>query len=183
MAKYSQNVWSDLTRLKPIVIALLILTLFLPTLSAAATNNVQASPAQYRAQIVKERKAHKQEVHSLRHQLRARWKSDSLEAIRFGAMVTGGSYRAGVALVNCETGGTFSPLAYNSTPLSGSHATALWQWLYPSSWLNSALNRFGSFNIYNPYIQSVASYELRKRAGSWFNGWGDICGTRADQAE
>jgi hypothetical protein len=139
------------------------------------------------AQLYKERAQAKKEIANLKSQLRRKYKPMALEAIKFGSIVTGYPYRQGVALVRCETGGTFSPFARNSTALSGSNATGLWQWLYHPHGIRSSTwhheSRYSEFSPYNPYIQSVASGEHWKKYGrSWYRGWLDICGTIADRS-
>lgn len=145
-------------------------------------------------QLQKERKINHRDESLLKIQLRQKYKSDAMEAIRFAATVTGGRVAQGVALVRCETGNTFSPFARNPQSLGAPdvHATGIAQWLYDeepgngisraSSWHNLMGGRWGSFNIFNPYVQMVASYQLAQASGGWYNAWKDICGTLADRA-
>lgn len=138
-------------------------------------------------QLRKERADSKREIASLKAQLRKKYKTDALDAIKFGSIVTGYPYRQGVALVRCETGNTFSPYARNPTAMSGSNATGLWQFLYHPNGIRSSTwhqeSRYAQFSPYNPYIQSVAAGEHWKKYGrSWYKGWKDICGTIADRS-
>lgn len=156
-------------------------------LGATTANAVPTHAQKVAKQLYKERAEAKKEISNLKSQLRKKYQPMALEAIKFGSIVTGYPYRQGVALVRCETGNTFSPYARNSTPMSGSNATGLWQWLYNPSGIRSSTwhqeSRYAEFSPYNPYIQSVASGEHWKKYGrSWYRGWLDICGTIADRS-
>lgn len=79
----------------------------------------------------------------------------------FGAY---GSQAAQIA--TCESG--LNPNAVNPQAVSGSHATGLFQILYPSTWQSTS---YASQNPKDPTINAKAAYEIFKRDGYSWREW------------
>lgn len=65
----------------------------------------------------------------------------------------------------CETGGTFSPLAWNPTPIGSEHASGLFQFL-PSTFRSTP---YGRFSIFDPVANALAAgwMHAHGRGGEW----------------
>ena len=78
-----------------------------------------------------------------------------------------GSYAPGaINVARCESG--FDPNSWNSTPIGGSHASGVFQILYPSTWNGT------SYAHYSPYDADAnihAAYEIFVRDGYSWREW------------
>lgn len=78
-----------------------------------------------------------------------------------------GSYSdQAIAVARCES--SLNPSAVNPTPVGGSHATGLFQILYPSTWRTTAQ---ASQSPYDANANTQAAYEIFKRDGSSWREW------------
>jgi hypothetical protein len=73
---------------------------------------------------------------------------------------------AAVAVARCESG--LNPSAVNPTPIGGSHATGLFQILYPSTW--STTSQAGN-SPYDAQANTRAAYDIFKRDGYSWREW------------
>lgn len=78
-----------------------------------------------------------------------------------------GSYSdAAIAVARCESG--LNPSAVNPTPIGGSHATGLFQILYPSTWRTTSQ---ANNSPYDATANTKAAYEIFKRDGFSWREW------------
>lgn len=78
-----------------------------------------------------------------------------------------GSYaNAAVTVATCESG--LNPLAVNHTSIGGSHATGLFQILYPSTWRTTS--QAGN-SPYDATANTKAAYQIFKRDGYNWHEW------------
>jgi hypothetical protein len=78
-----------------------------------------------------------------------------------------GSYaNAAIAVARCESG--LNPSAVNPTSIGGSHATGLFQILYPSTWRTTSL---AGRSPYDAQANTQAAYEIFKRDGYNWHEW------------
>lgn len=78
-----------------------------------------------------------------------------------------GSYSAGaLAVAHCESG--YDPNAWNSYPIMGSHASGVFQILYPSTWKSTS---YASYSPFNADANIHAAYEIFKRDGYSWREW------------
>ena len=78
-----------------------------------------------------------------------------------------GSYaNAAITVATCESG--LNPSAVNPTPIQGSHATGLFQILYPSTW--DTTSQAGN-SPYDATANTKAAYQIFKRDGYNWHEW------------
>lgn len=78
-----------------------------------------------------------------------------------------GSYSdAAIAVARCES--SLNPSAVNPTPIAGSHATGLFQILYPSTW--DTTSQAGN-SPYDAQANALAAYEIFSRDGYSWREW------------
>ncbi len=78
-----------------------------------------------------------------------------------------GSYSdAAIAVARCES--SLNPSAVNPTPIGGSHATGLFQILYPSTW--NTTSQAGN-SPYDAQANTDAAYQIFKRDGYSWREW------------
>ncbi len=78
-----------------------------------------------------------------------------------------GSYAdAAIAVARCESG--LNPSAVNPTSIGGSHATGLFQILYPSTWRTTSQ---ANNSPYDATANTKAAYEIFKRDGYNWHEW------------
>ncbi len=78
-----------------------------------------------------------------------------------------GSYAAGaLAVAHCESG--YDSNAWNSYPIMGSHASGVFQILYPSTWKSTS---YASYSPFNADANIHAAYEIFKRDGYSWREW------------
>jgi hypothetical protein len=78
-----------------------------------------------------------------------------------------GSYaNAAIAVARCES--SLNPSAVNPTSIGGSHATGLFQILYPSTWRTTAQ---ANNSPYDATANTKAAYEIFKRDGYNWHEW------------
>lgn len=100
-------------------------------------------------------------IRRLRRELRRQWRPSSLLALQYAAVAYGQSATTLTRKASCETGGTFSPFAYNRT----SRASGLMQFL-PSTWRTTPYARF---SIFDPYANALAGAWMHRvgRGREW----------------
>jgi len=78
-----------------------------------------------------------------------------------------GQYAGGALNISrCESG--YDPNAWNPTPVSGSHASGVFQILYPSTWNSTS---YRNYSPYNWWANIRAAYEIFKRDGYTWREW------------
>lgn len=78
-----------------------------------------------------------------------------------------GSYSPGaLAIAKCESG--YDPNAWNSYPIMGSHASGVFQILYPSTWSGTA---YASQSPFNATANIQAAYQIFHRDGNSWREW------------
>ncbi|MDE3230306.1 MAG: hypothetical protein KGO05_10525 [Chloroflexota bacterium] len=78
-----------------------------------------------------------------------------------------GGYSAGaLAVSKCESG--YDPNAWNSYPILGSHASGVFQILYPSTWNSTS---YASYSPFNADANIRAAYQIFKRDGYSWREW------------
>lgn len=78
-----------------------------------------------------------------------------------------GSYSQGaLAVAKCESG--YDPNAWNSYPILGSHASGVFQILYPSTWNTTS---YASSSPFNADANIHAAYQIFKRDGYSWREW------------
>ncbi|HEX8732591.1 MAG TPA: hypothetical protein VF725_11100 [Ktedonobacterales bacterium] len=78
-----------------------------------------------------------------------------------------GSYAPGaLAVSKCESG--YDPNAWNSYPILGSHASGVFQILYPSTWDSTS---YASYSPFNADANIRAAYQIFKRDGYSWREW------------
>lgn len=78
-----------------------------------------------------------------------------------------GSYSTGaLAVAHCESG--YDPNAWNSYPIMGSHASGVFQILYPSTWQSTS---YASYSPFNADANIHAAYQIFKRDGYSWREW------------
>ncbi len=78
-----------------------------------------------------------------------------------------GSYaNDAIAVATCES--SLNPAAVNHTSIGGSHASGLFQVLYPSTWNTTAQRANSPFDA---QANTLAAYEIFKRDGYSWREW------------
>jgi hypothetical protein len=78
-----------------------------------------------------------------------------------------GSYSQGaLAISKCESG--YDPNAWNSYPILNSHASGVFQILYPSTWNTTS---YASQSPFNADANIHAAYQIFKRDGYSWREW------------
>jgi hypothetical protein len=78
-----------------------------------------------------------------------------------------GPYAAGALnIARCESG--YDPNAWNATPILGSHASGVFQILYPVTWNSTS---YAKYSPYDAWANVRAAYEIFKRDGDSWREW------------
>lgn len=78
-----------------------------------------------------------------------------------------GSYSPGaLSVAKCESG--YDPNAWNSYPIMGSHASGVFQILYPSTWNSTS---YSSYSPFNADANIKAAHQIFQRDGNSWREW------------
>ncbi len=102
----------------------------------------------------------------VRQQLPPPASSDNSSVISIIQSVFGSYSDQAIAVARCES--SLNPSAVNPTSIGGSHATGLFQILYPSTWNTTSQ---ASRSPYDAQANTMAAYEIFKRDGYSWREW------------